>query len=561
MSNYSVLDLLAVTSLDYINGTQPVAPMTLSFSRVNGGRSVTSQTLLFRLPIELVQEVVAYLDIVDLKSLALVDRDCRQLARSRLFASVVLDYSSERWQLLNELLREVRVRQDNDGVSESPSIGVCIRHLTVRTNPRAMASHFKIGKYSGRSLTPEKKEEVIDSYCETYLPAIAQILRSALPNLDGLEWGDHIAIPQYMFTAISSSPIRQIGLRNGVLGSGCEYPDPPVEPRQRWALRSLNWWIVPELNYGRRDWLRMARFCKSFFEEVAPTLERLSCDGRVFPEDCAIRFPRLRTLWLDAWMMTKDLALENFFPADAGSCVLRSVAINGPGSNGLCRWKFLAKRGHIRGLEVLNLRSIDAGHRIPMTAFLSANPQLKFLLMSSPKPEFLNTTILPFFAANLRFLTSLVITLWSSVIPAHTLDAIGRISSLTSLWIAAGQCYWIQKWIIDNPPSIAALSPLRNLTRLALSEGDSANITPKNRRSEFQLANYRATTGPESQRSWEDWHNERVRKVVEGYVTEVSSLRWVYMGQLVHTVVGGAVVLKSGGMRVRFPGESWGNPF
>ena len=49
--------------------------------------------------------------------------------------------------------------------------------------------------------------------------------------------------------------------------------------------------------------------------------------------------------------------------------------------------------GHIRGLEALNLRSIDPNYKIPTIAFLSANPQLKSLLMSSPRPKFLRSSI------------------------------------------------------------------------------------------------------------------------------------------------------------------------
>ena len=561
MLNNSVFDLLTATSVDDINRTQNVAPITLSFGRVNGDRPVTSQTLLFRLPVELVQEVVACLDTTDLKSLALVDRDCRQLARSCLFASVVLDYSSEKWQLLNELSCEARARQSNGGVSKSPSIGVCIRRLTVQTNPGAMASRHEIGQFSSRSLTSEKGEEVIESYYETYLLAIAQVLRFALPNLDELEWGDRIAIPQYMFTAISSSPIRHLGLRSGVLGSDCEYPALLLEPRQRWALRSLNIRLLPGRDPGPGGWSRMERFCRSFFEEVAPTLERMSCFGRVFPEDCVIRFPRLRTLRLDAWMMTKESALASFFPADARSCALRSVAINDIGSNGMWIWKFLARRGHIQGLEVLSLRSLHPEYIIPMAAFFSANPQLKFLLMSSFNSKFLNTTIFPFLASNLKFLTSLAVTLWTFVIPSSTLAAIGRISSLTSLWITVGHSYRARKWIVDNPPSIAALSPLRNLTRLALSEGYSIKITPGSLESELELANYRAAAGPEIQQNWEDWHIARVRKVAEEYVATVRSLRWIYISRLVYTVVGDAVVLEDGGLRVHFPEETWGNSF
>ena len=557
-----VLDLMRETDRDYIDEAQRIVPMPLSFSRVNGGRPITSQTLLFRLPMELTQEVVTYLDTADLKSLALVDRDCRLLARSRLLASVVLDYSCEKWQLLDELSREARVRQSSSGANESPSIGACIRHLTVQTDPHMMECRHEIleGMLSDNS-AHAKREEVMESYCGTYLPAIAQALRFSLPNLDRLDWEDFIPISQYMFTAIASLPIRHLGLHRAILGPDCEYPVRPLEQRQRWALQSLDLWPLPAVNHRSRDWSHVARFCKSFLEEVAPTLEKLSCDDHVFPENCAIRFPRLHTLWLDSWTVANDSAFESLFPSstDAVSCALRFVAINssrGMGSKCIWIWESLARRGHIPGLEALNLRQIYRDHEIPVIDFLSANPQLKSLLMLSYKPEFLSTKILPFLALNLKFLTSLVLTLRSFVIPPPILDAIGRISSLTSLWVALEEPIPMpQKWIIDSPPSIAALSPLRNLTRLALSEGATGGTLPKSRPPEF------GRWVPTNQRRWGDEHSETVRKVVEEYVAVVKSLSWVYLGQLVHRVVGGAVVLEDGGRRMYCPGEPWESSF
>ena len=300
----------------------------------------------------------------------------------------------------------------------------------------------------------------------------------------------------------------------------------------------------------------MARLCKNLFEKVAPTLEKLSCYGRFLPEDCVILFPRLRTLWLNASTMTSDQALEGFFPADTKRCALRSIAANGTFGAAGRIWKFLARRGHIPGLEVLNPTVVGFEEQY---VFLSANPQLKSLLIESSIPETLTKRFLPFLASNLKFLTSLVITLRLDNIPSTILAEIGRILSLTSLWIAALDCGWRGKWIIDNPPSIAALSPLRNLTRLALSEGNKS-IEPEVQRGKFRLAHYKQIS-PESHRSWEDWHNERVRKVVESYVAEVGSLRWVYMGQLVHTVVGDEVVLMEGGMKLKFPDKTWGYSF
>lgn len=290
----------------------------------------------------------------------------------------------------------------------------------------------------------------------------------------------------------------------------------------------------------------MDRFCRSFLKEVAPTLEKLSCYGSVFAEDCVIHFPRLHTLWL-CTQVTGDSALESFFPAGAAHCALRSVTIFNAWADDRQNtrvWKFLAKRGHIRGLEVLNLRFINPNDKIPIIAFLSANVQLKSLLILRGRPKFLDTTIFPFLASNLKSLTSLVVGLPSTEIPSSHLVAIGQITSLTSLWIADTDDHWTAGTIAHNPPDITALSPLRNLTHLALSAKDFLNPAALARQSLLGPANYWATTNPEGQLRLSELEEKLMRKVVEGYATAIRSLKWVYIGELVKTVVGNGTMLE-----------------
>ncbi|KAL2012916.1 hypothetical protein VTN00DRAFT_441 [Thermoascus crustaceus] len=64
-----------------------VVPLPLSFDKVNEGRPPSSRSLLFQLPMELLREILQRVPADSLASLALVNRDCRQLARSRQFAS------------------------------------------------------------------------------------------------------------------------------------------------------------------------------------------------------------------------------------------------------------------------------------------------------------------------------------------------------------------------------------------------------------------------------------------------------------------------------------------
>src|SRR5437016_121963 len=84
----------------------PVPPPPLAFDRVMEGRAPTSDSALFKLPVEILGHILEFVDPSSLSSLALVNRDCRQLARSRQFAAVHLDYSPSSVALIHFLVSE-----------------------------------------------------------------------------------------------------------------------------------------------------------------------------------------------------------------------------------------------------------------------------------------------------------------------------------------------------------------------------------------------------------------------------------------------------------------------
>lgn len=77
-------------------------------------------------------------------SLALVNRDCRQLARSRQFASIQLDYSDSSFALITALTAAGKERSENKGFSVSPSLGACTRRITVATHPGWVSHQHRI---------------------------------------------------------------------------------------------------------------------------------------------------------------------------------------------------------------------------------------------------------------------------------------------------------------------------------------------------------------------------------------------------------------------------------
>lgn len=84
-------------------GKEHVPPLPLSLDRVNEGRSSQSNNLLFKLPLEILGEILQNVDSASLADLALVNHDCRQWARSRQFASIKLDYGEESFDMLSLL--------------------------------------------------------------------------------------------------------------------------------------------------------------------------------------------------------------------------------------------------------------------------------------------------------------------------------------------------------------------------------------------------------------------------------------------------------------------------
>lgn len=157
-------------------GREAVPPIPLSFDRVNEGHPFRSNASLFRLPMEILGEqtvnqvksirnlenpncsnlpdsklhcmqripidsalcsgiILQNIASSSLASFAYVNSDCRQLARSRQFASIHLQYSLSNHDLLLKLVEERRQRQNKRSDGFSPSLGACIRRITVATHP------------------------------------------------------------------------------------------------------------------------------------------------------------------------------------------------------------------------------------------------------------------------------------------------------------------------------------------------------------------------------------------------------------------------------------------
>jgi hypothetical protein len=163
------------------------------------GRPPKSKALFFRFPYEILSIILGHIDDSSLASLALVDRDCQQLARSCQFSSVVLDYSDNAFQLLNTLTIETIQRSKNQDMTAQPSIGACIRRITVKTHPEWLTYLHGI-KYSPDFDSLDEEEKMTRliranaMYYDYYLETIKWLFESRVtwPHLELLDWKDNL---------------------------------------------------------------------------------------------------------------------------------------------------------------------------------------------------------------------------------------------------------------------------------------------------------------------------------------------------------------------------------
>jgi hypothetical protein len=134
-----------------------ISPSPLNFDRVMEGRAVAARNSpLFKIPVEVLAIIVSNLVTSDddLASFALVNSDCRQLARSCQFRTVKLDFSPRSESVLAILQQEAVESRQNRGNTPSLSLSACIRRVVTDN----------AGYWKGiNDLRPRKLDRSVDS--------------------------------------------------------------------------------------------------------------------------------------------------------------------------------------------------------------------------------------------------------------------------------------------------------------------------------------------------------------------------------------------------------------
>jgi hypothetical protein len=283
----STLDVSTLLMGNFSGGTDEyghdlVPPLPLRLDVALESRQPASDTTLLTLPADFLARLVDLLPPDALHNLACVNSDCRQLVRTRRFASVHLDYSNRTFSLISALVNEAKERNNsNNGLTNRPAIGSCIRRITVATDSQAFVAHHMLGNWTDESADREiirtRMDQASVFYFSNYLKRIETAL-AALPHLQLLDWEDMVAVPWSLYSAIMASSVQHLKLNRVPTNKTFDLQVPAGIEATGWTLRSLHLELQGFLDDGSKD--TATKLCTKVLRLCAPHLLSLvwMCD-------------------------------------------------------------------------------------------------------------------------------------------------------------------------------------------------------------------------------------------------------------------------------------------
>lgn len=547
-------------------GRDIVPPLPLAFDRVNEGRAPSSQAPLFSLPFEILGIILGYLPDNWLASLAVVNSDCRQLARSRQFASILLDYSDTSVGLVKKLVEEARARRDNgNNLTLNPSLGACIRRMTIATDSEWLRSSHRVWLENMQEVEQTQTEEPLArarrAFFDLYIPSIQVVLCDSLPHLELLNWKDIIWLRAPMFRALACSTVKHLKFSHLYIDRGLESIRPLVPAAREWPLRSLHFKL--HMRHIFDSVAELSRFCANILSLCAMTLESIvlklpdPINLQGIPQwfDLPVpRFPALRHLQLDN---VDPLVLDALIPAGA-LCYLRTLEV-GITVRDEVYSRFFNNRGCIQSLETFIWTCFGREDQEPVH-FLHANPQLSKLALSLwPSPPFLEERVFPLLSRSFTRLSSLHLHWYAYSISESVLRLIGTLASLQQLHLSVQKKFARSpEWLVDHALLRTHLGTLPWLKRIALSQdtylldddldGDWPYYTmlgktfrPRDAEEEVwaDWVNSPDTDEPDNYQepsrrevAWEAVHQKRMLAEAAAYARSMPRVEWLYFGQI-----------------------------
>ncbi|KAL7893195.1 hypothetical protein HDV63DRAFT_387573 [Trichoderma sp. SZMC 28014] len=587
---------LTMGAFSGIFGKNMATRRCLLLDTVMQGRQRESHCRLFQMPAEILADIINLLadDKSTLASLALVNSDCRYLARSCQFAEIHFDYSSQSQQLLMHLAEEAR-RGTNSTTRTCP-IGICVRRVTFASRPEFVIAPYEelhysmLGDTAGLYSQESRNKLPQDALAEcTELQKLSLL---AMPNLEVFTWEDPIPVDDSFLKEFSQCSARHIKLERFKIDKPWLL-EPPLVPAL-WPLRSLD--LDVELAHrGDADQfeskaIRKCTSCKeledpisgffeTLFQRCAATLESLSwrhagpwSKGEISLGRRPPSFPLLRYLRLES------ISLSPRAFSSLLSSPLRHLELP-PSLEKLAAC--LAACEPLRDLQSLIIPQLPSQSQAcaHVAEFIRQHKHVHKLFIHELDTTHLDRLIIPMLAEggfnNLRCLS----LAWGEgvsdmtiphkfQIPEEALRTIGTIVSLERLSLRAGMDFgWRHQWLVDHDKLRQHLRPLTRLKMLALAR-DTYPISSSSRiaaeryysarlvgESERAVARARAdldvgeassvadTHGmtedqhnewEESEaeaRIWERAHRNRMLAQAEAYAEVFPALDWILVGQ------------------------------
>ncbi|KAI8959484.1 hypothetical protein F5Y11DRAFT_302013 [Daldinia sp. FL1419] len=573
-----------------------VTEQALVLDRVMEGQRLASRSKFLQLPSDILTDIVNLLidDGSTLASLAQVNSDCRQLARSAQFAEIDINYANSRARELVSKLDQERISRqnnDNNGNKQGPTIGACIRRITTASYPDFIIHFMRDSHRSGKPST-ELQEQALEQY-KSIRARVQQTICFSLPNLEVIIWHDAHPMDISFFGNIMRSPARHLWLRRLPVARETMITflqQPPIP--STWSLRTLVVSLYLELlprepiQEDKDSPFRLvpARFFELLLRSCAPSIESLvwllrnrSINDGPTPtsEGEPVSFPHLQFLRIGELGPPHSL-LPSLFSAP-----LRHLSIDL--NTDFDVWGVLANCGTFWGLETLVLQPLPEAkeHADFVADFISRHEQIRKLCISESTQAredtaHLDTCIVPLFSTGRFEHLKTLSLMWGGgdyrktgrytiSVSASSLAAIACLASLEELSLGAGTgggpyC----QWLVDHDVLRDILFKLKKLKGLALVHdaypwealSSSENVeryfgaqtftddemTDIMARLDLEenpadLTRIINREGDEDERFdrgyilWEILHRNRMLKQTETWAAAFPSLEWTYFGQ------------------------------
>jgi hypothetical protein len=440
----------------------------LIIDRLMEGRALKSRASLLRLPVELIGEVLKHVPLQSLSAFALVNSDCRQLARSRQFLEIRFDYSDKSLHLLRILLCEAIERRQNKRTN-SPSLGACIRRVVVATNPGWITQRHSVDFKTINELDHDtraiKLHRAAGLY-SNYIQLVGAVLATALPHLDAIQWFDTRIIQKTVFQSFAKSRVRHLRLDRVHIDESFELDT----ARSAWPLETLSLRIARQLDPVFIN----AKLCTNLLRLCSQSLKHLDWRSQFHnaPQSFGLNladypvFPLLRELRLQSFNFEDDSVLQALLP-NMG-CKIRTLFVDTFQTT--ASKSFFSSRGRVEALRSLGLGNTNSALK-QQCQFIAANPQLTQLYIQDRLPSsFIGEQLAPFLCKSFNRLASLSLVWEGTEIDDKSLGSISNIDSLEQLHLSSGtQSGSIHDWPINHETMRAHLARLPNLKKLAFS--------------------------------------------------------------------------------------------